>query len=80
MKTTYTTHKFSYKNICINYNCISTLGLMCLKPTILPIDVTKDQLNLIKPTNHADILFVIVITFLKWILDFNEKHTMVVIV
>ena len=65
MKTTYTIHKFSYKNISINYNCISKPGLMCLKPTILPFDVTKNQLKLIKPTNHADILFVTVITFLK---------------
>ena len=49
--------------------CYTMTGLICLKALVL-----------IKPMNHSSVLFVSIITFLKWVLNFSQKYPMAVMI
>ena len=68
MKATNTLQKFSQMNNSINYECYNTIELMCLK-----------KLMLTKSLVCVSVLTVITGTFLRLILDFSQKYTLVTI-
>ena len=68
MKATNTLQKFSRTNNSINYECYNMIELMCLK-----------KLMLTKSLVCVSVLTVITGTFLRLILDFSQKYTLVTI-
>lgn len=71
-------YRFCYKlsNYFLDHNCSFHInicyimtGLICLKALVL-----------IKLMNHSSILFVSIITFLKWVLNFSQKYPMAVMI
>ena len=68
MKATNTLQKFSQMNNSINYECYNMIELMCLK-----------KLMLTKSLVCVSVLTVITGTFLRLILDFSQKYTLVTI-
>ena len=68
MKATNTLQKLSQTNNSINYECYNMIELMCLK-----------KLMLTKSLVCVSVLTVITGTFLRLILDFSQKYTLVTI-
>ena len=68
MKATNTLQKFSRMNNSINYECYNMIELMCLK-----------KLMLTKSLVCVSVLTVLTGTFLRLILDFSQKYTLVTI-
>ena len=66
MKATNTLQKLSQTNNSINYECYNMIELMCLK-----------KLMLTKSLVCVSVLTVITGTFLRLILDFSQKYTLV---
>ena len=68
MKATNTLQKLSQTNNSINYECYNMIELMCLK-----------KLMLTKSLVCVSVLTVLTGTFLRLILDFSQKYTLVTI-